>query len=193
MADSLGAEAAREPVVPLRARRRDWFFIAVFTIFAATSFLMDTVNLFGRPDSNSRWIMARYIYNNYAAGTDPMLIANPRFVQIGTGFVSALIFGLFYLVLIYAFVRGRDWIRLPSVFYAGMITANTILYLGVGLFGDAPLFNYACGQECDGFDYAFANAPKVLAYNGPYIIVALLLVARMWKPKPFTGDTRSTG
>lgn len=175
--------------MPLRQRRRDWFFIAVFAIFASTSFLMDTVNLFGRPDPNSRWVMARYVYNNYASGTDPMLIANPRFVQIGTGFVSAFIFGVFYLVLIYAFVRGRDWVRLPAIFYAGMITANTILYLGVGLTGDAPLFAYACSSRCGSFDYAFENAPKVLAYNSPYLVVALLLVGRMWRPRPFTRHT----
>jgi hypothetical protein len=186
MADSLGAKTARKPVVPLRRRRRDWFFIAVFAIFATTSFLMDTVNLFGRPDPSSHWVIARYIYNNYALGTDPMLIANPRFVQIGTGFVSAFIFGIFYLVLIYTFVRGRDWVRLPAIFYAGMITANTILYLGVGLTGDAPLFAYACHGRCTGFDYAFENAPKALAYNSPYILIALLLVARMWRPRPFT-------
>jgi hypothetical protein len=193
MVDSRGAETARTAVIPLRQRRRDWFFIAVFAMFATTSLLMDTVNLFGRPDPSSRWVMARYIYDNYAVGTDPMLVANPRFVQIGNGFVSAFIFGIFYLVLIYAFIRGRDWVRLPSIFYAGMITANTVLYLGVGLLGDAPLFDYACHGECNGFDYAFANAPKVFAYNGPYIVVALLLVARMWRLGPFTEDSRAAG
>ncbi len=191
MADSVGDEAARRPLLPLPRRRRDWFFIAVFAMFATTSFLMDTVNLFGRPDPNSKWIMARYIYNNYAAGTDPMLIANPRFVQIGTGFVSAVLFGVFYLVLIYALVRGRNWIRLPAVFYAGMITANTVLYLGVGLFGDAPLFHHACSTGCVDFDYGFQNATKALAYNSPYVLVALLLVARMWRSEPFT-DRRAT-
>jgi hypothetical protein len=42
-----------------------------------------------------------------------MLVANPRFLQAGAG-VSALVSGPFYLVLIYAFVKGRDWIRLPA-------------------------------------------------------------------------------
>ena len=85
MADSTGAETARTAVVPLRQRRRDWFFIAVFAMFATTSLLMDTVNLFGRPDPSSRWVMARYIYDNYAVGTDPMLIA------VGIHFAAALL------------------------------------------------------------------------------------------------------
>jgi hypothetical protein len=60
MAACAGAETARIAVVPLRQRRRDWFFIAVFAMFTTTSLLMDTVNLFGRPESSSRWVVARY-------------------------------------------------------------------------------------------------------------------------------------
>jgi hypothetical protein len=104
-------------------------------VFASTSFLSDTVNLFGRPDPHSAYFMARYVYNNYAAGTDPLLTVNPRFVQICIGFL----FGAFYLVLIYAFARSRDWIRLPAIFYAGMIVASASLYLTVGTLGDATL------------------------------------------------------
>ena len=53
--------------VPLRERRRDWFFIAAFVIFAATSFLMDPVNVFGRPDPESTYVMSRIQYESYAA------------------------------------------------------------------------------------------------------------------------------
>ena len=159
--------------VPLRERRRDWFFIAAFVIFAATSFLMDPVNVFGRPDPESTYVMSRIQYESYAAGADPLIIANPRFVQLTLG-ISAFILGPFYLVLIYAFVRGRDWIRLPAIFYAGIPVMGTTLYLGVGLLGDA------------GVDYKFLDTAKVLASNLPYIVVPLLLVARMWRPHPFT-------
>jgi hypothetical protein len=93
--------------IPLRERPRDWFFIVVFAMFASTSFLIDLVQLVSRPDPHSGYFMARFLYN---AGTDSLLIANPRFVQLTVGFVSALLFGVFYLVLIYAFVRGREWI-----------------------------------------------------------------------------------
>jgi hypothetical protein len=56
--------------------------------------------------------------------------------------------------------------------------------LGVGLLGDAPLFQMACGTD-SGFDYKFVNATQSLALNLPYPTVALLLVARMWRPRPF--------
>ena len=60
----------------------------------------------GRPNAHSSKPMARMVYDSML-GIDPVLIANPRAVQIGVGFVSALIFGVFYLVLIYALVRGQ--------------------------------------------------------------------------------------
>ena len=88
-----------------------------------------------------------------------------------------------------AFVKGRDWIRVPAIFYAGMITQATIVYLCVGLLGDAPLFNRVCDGACAGYDYRFTNVPLGLAYNVPYIVVALLLVARVWRPHPFSRPT----
>ena len=184
--DDADEDIASTAPIPLRERPRDWFFVVMFALFASTCLLSDTVNLVGRPDPHSGYIWARLLYNH---GGDSLLIANPRFVQITVGYVSALLYGAFYLVLIYAFVRGRDWIRLPAVFYAGMIVMSTGLYLGVGLLGDAPLFHMACGPD-SGFDYKFVSPTQSLALNLPYPLVALLLVARMWRPQPFTRRVR---
>ncbi len=174
--------------IPLRERARDWFFVVMFSIFASTSFLSDTANTVGRPNPHSHNPMARFLYD-HAAGIDPVLIANPRFVQVTVGFVSAILFGVFYLVLIYAIVRGREWIRLPAVFYAGMIVMGTGVYLGVDILGDAPLFALACGPG-SGFDYKSPNVPLSVAINGLYPLEALLLVARMRRPHPFTRRAR---
>ena len=173
-------------VVPLRERRRDWFFIVVFAIFASASFVTDSVQLVSRPDPHSNYVIARYVYNTYVATVDPILAASPRFLQVTGGGVSALLFGVCYLVLVYAFARGRDWIRLPAVFFAGMMVMALSVYLSVGLFGDAQLFRMACGATYSGFDYKFLNIPAGLSLNLVHPVVALLLVARMWRPHPFT-------
>jgi len=188
LADNADQNTSATVPVPLRERRRDWFFVVIFAMFASTSFLFDTANMVGRPNPHSRNPMARFIYD-FATGIDPVLIANPRFVQLTVGFVSALLYGVFYLVLIYAFVRGREWIRLPAIFYAGMIVMSGGLYLAVGVLGDAPLFALACGPD-SGFDYKSPNALQSFAVNGPYPLVALLLVARMWREHPFTRRAR---
>jgi hypothetical protein len=174
--------------IPLRERARDWFFVVMFSIFASTSFLSDTANTVGRPNPHSHNPMARFLYH-HVAGIDPVLIANPRFVQVTVGFVSAMLFGAFYLVLIYAIVQGREWIRLPAIFYAGMIVMGTGVYLGVDILGDAPLFALACGPGSS-FDYKSPNVLLTVAINGLYPLVALLFVARMWRPHPFTRRAR---
>jgi hypothetical protein len=170
--------------VPLRERRRDWFFIIMFALFATTSFLIDTANMVGRPSPHSSNPMARMVYNQMV-GIDPVLIANPRFVQVSVGFASALLFGVFYLVLINGLVRGREWIRLPTFFFAGMIVMSAVLYLAVGILGDGPLFALACGPGSS-FDYKSPNPLTSVAMNGFYSLVALLFAARMWRPHPFT-------
>lgn len=142
LSDNVGQESFSTVPIPLRERRRDWFFVVMFAIFASTSFLTDPVTLLGRPDPNSRWFMSRFVYHS---GTDSLILVDPRFVQVSVG-ISAVL-GLFYLVLIYAFVRGREWIRLPGVFYAGMVVMGTGVYLAVGLLGDASLFQLACGPD----------------------------------------------
>jgi hypothetical protein len=185
---ALSGDADERPVpivaIPLSDRQRDWFFIVVFAIFAATSFLIDTAIMVGRPSPHSGNPMARFLYAQVGSG-DPLMMASPRFVQLSVGFVSALLFGVFYLVLIYAFVRGREWIRLPAIFGAGMIVMCTGLYLTVLVLGDAPLFALACGPG-SGFDYKSPNVLQSFAVNVPYPLVALLLAGRMWRAHPFT-------
>lgn len=180
MATETSVARAATPI-PLRERRRDWFFIVMFSLFALTSLVTDTINL-TQPSANSWYFVERFMFAN---GNETLILQNPRFVQVSVGFVSALLFGLFYLVLIYAFVRGRDWIRLPAVFFAGMVVMSAGVYLAVGILGDAPLFQRACGPGST-FDYKFVNAGLSIAYNLPYPVVALLLVARVWRECPFT-------
>ncbi|WP_241011011.1 hypothetical protein [Mycobacterium camsae] len=147
-----------------------------------TSLVVDTINTIGPPRRDSWYVVEQFLFED---GNERLVLENPRFVQITVGFVSAILFGIFYLVLIYAFARGRDWIRLPAVFYAGMVVMGTGVYLAVGILGDAALFQRVCGPGTT-FDYKFANPVLSLAYNLPYPLVALLLVARMWRDHPFT-------
>ncbi|WP_052960252.1 emopamil-binding family protein [Mycobacterium sp. EPa45] len=128
------------------------------------------------------------VYYVYADGTDPLLIANPRFLQVSAS-VSAVVFGTFYVLFVYAFVRGREWIRKPSFIYTGMVVQTTFTVVMVGVAGDASLFQAVCGTA---YDYTFTNVPKALAYNLPYIVVPILLTARMWGAHPFTRPLDTT-
>src|SRR5262245_25845804 len=118
---------ARRPI-PLRERPGDWLFVLAFSFFAFSSAFSDSLVARGialAPDSQSFWVRANYWY---AAGTDPLLLTPPVSLRVQT-FISAFVFGPFYLVLVYAFVRGRDWVRLPAIVYVSAMLYGMVVFL----------------------------------------------------------------
>jgi hypothetical protein len=101
---------------------------------------------------------------------DPLLMARPAFWRM-TIWIDVLFFGPFYACAIYAFVRGRDWIRLPAVLWAGTMLANVLIILMEERYGT----------------HATPRWGVVLAANLPWLLLPLAVVARMAvSPYPFT-------
>lgn len=158
--------------LPLNERRIDIFFAVLFVIFAVTSGISDAVPTLGiemSPDSPNPLARANYWY---AIDADPLFMHPPIWMRFVTG-LSTFVYGPFYLVLAYALIKGKNWIQLPSVIYATMISSITgIIVFGVELFGEPELRTQ--------------NPLKFFAFNTPYVFFPLLLLARMRKPLPFT-------
>lgn len=158
--------------LPLNQRRIDVFFAIAFSLFALTSGIADALPTLGvelRPDSPNFLARANY---NYAFGCDPLFLHAPIWMRFVTG-LSAFVYGPFYLLLVYCLVKGRNWIQLPAVIYATMITSITgVVVFGVEFFGEA--------------EWRCQNIAKFLCYNTPYVLIPLLLLIRMRKPEPFT-------
>lgn len=116
----------------------------------------------------------------YGRMFDHDLIARPVWWRM-TIWIDDLFFGPFYVVAIYAYVRGKDWIRMPSVIYASVLLTNVFIILGE---------EYA-GQ------YAAPNFLLVMLANLPWIVFPLLIIGRMWRAeRPFTvavADERVVG
>lgn len=157
--------------LPLKDRKIDVFFAVVFLTFAVTSGIADAVPTLGiemTPDSANPLARANYWY---AVDADPLFMHPPVWMRIVTG-LSAFVYGPFYLVLAYALIKGKNWVQLPAVIYATMISTITgIIVFGVEFFGE-PQFQTQ-------------NAAKFLAFNTPYVLLPLLLLTRMRKPMPF--------
>jgi hypothetical protein len=156
-------------IVPLRERPGDWLFVLAFSFFAFSSFFSDSLVARGiplAPDSPSFWARASY---RYAAGTDPLLLHPPISLEIQT-FVSAFVFGPFYLVLVYAFATGRDWVRMPAVVYVAAMVYGMVVFLGTEFLGGMPPTNLA----------------KFFGFNLPYLVMPLLLGIRMRGRHPFS-------
>ena len=111
-------------------------------------------------------------------------------------FLSAFLFGPFYVVLVYSFIKGKNWIRPFALVYAGMIIESMIVILFAEFVGDANLFNQVCqggvktAEELAKIglnqDLRVQNAAKFLAFNLPYKLVPLMLAVRMRKENPFS-------
>ena len=101
---------------------------------------------------------------------DPLLWARPAWYR-ATIWIDVLLFGPFYAAAIYAFARAREWIRIPSIFWAGMMLANVTIILFDELLGV----------------HASPRPLVVLAANAGWIVVPMIVLWRMArKEHPFT-------
>jgi EXPERA (EXPanded EBP superfamily) len=101
---------------------------------------------------------------------DPLLLARPAFFRM-TIWIDVLLFGPFYAAAVYAFVRGRDWIRLPAVLWSGAMFTIVSIILMEERYGvhASPRFGF------------------VLAANLTWLLLPLAVVVRMARsPHPFT-------
>jgi hypothetical protein len=158
--------------LPLRRRPVDIVFAVFFSAFIITCFISDLLPTIGvdftHPSSN---FFANSNYW-YAHDADPLFMHPPTWMRIVTG-MSAFVYMPFYFVLVYALVRGRNWIQFPATIYATAIVVLTgVVVFGVEFFGEP--------------EFRTGNAVKFLAFNLPYVLVPLALLIRMRKPLPFT-------
>ena len=101
---------------------------------------------------------------------DPVLLARPVWWKV-TIWIDALFFGPFYLVAIYAYVVGKEWIRIPSLIYASTLLTNVLIILGEEIYGE----------------HATPQLPIVLLANLPWLLFPIFIIYRMWRaPHPFT-------
>jgi len=158
--------------LPLSRRRFDYFFIVMFSLFFITSMISDMVpTLVGDLDPASTNFFVKLNYS-YAKGCDPLFLTPPIWMRIVTG-LSAFVYGPFYLILVYALVKGRNRIQVPAIIYGSAIFFITgIVVFGVEFFGEPQ-------WRCQ-------DPGKFLPYNLPYALVPLLLIIRMRKELPFT-------
>ncbi len=108
----------------------------------------------------------------YGSTFDPVLMSRPAWWKM-TIWIDVLFFGPFYLVAIYAFIKGKNWIRIPSIIYSSMLLTNVLIILSEERYGQSFTPNW----------------PVVLLLNLPWLLFPLLILYRMgrWE-HPFTQE-----
>src|SRR5258708_2532654 len=108
--------------------------------------------------------------HSYGQHYDPVLIARPVWWKM-TVLLDAVLFGPFYVIAIYAFVKGKNWIRIPCFLYSAMLFTNVVIILGEERWGSTPAPNFG----------------TVFLLNLPWLLFPILITARMLRSdKPFT-------
>jgi hypothetical protein len=160
--------------VPLRERPFDWFFIAFFTLNATViTYVVDLEQIVVADPANFDypfWPPAPAIdlVHWWGDNYDPLLMARPPFWQM-TIWIDLVFFGPFYFFALYAFIRGRNWIKVPALVWSGTMLANVLIILMDERYGVTPAPNFGI----------------VLAANAAWLLTPFLMMWRMRRERPF--------
>ena len=146
----------------------DKLFIVAFSVFAFTSLVLEQWIVWGVDLPAATDPLGR-AWRWYAETYDPLLLDRLLSIRVMFG-IDAFVFGTFYLVLVYAFVRRRNWIRMPALLYGAAMVYSVLVYDLMEAFSEHA---------------AQTNLAMVLLIGAPYTVIPLLLIWRMWEPEPF--------
>jgi hypothetical protein len=160
----------------VRERRIDLVFIAFFVVnlgFITYFFDIEQLTVVNASHMTAypAWPPAPIVdlVHWYGNHWDPLLMARPAFFRM-TIWIDVVVFGPFYAFAIYAFIRGRDWIRVPALVWAGVMMANVAMILY---------------EERDGI-YATSHFGMALGANLPWGLLPLAVIIRLTRDHPFT-------
>jgi hypothetical protein len=165
----------RKPI-PLRDRKVDWAVLGFFffNLIVVTYIVDIEQNIIPDPYHFEYpvWPLPFMvdIIHWYGDTFDPVLMERPMWWRM-TIWIDTLFFGPYYVFAIYAFIKGRDWIRIPTLIYASVMLTNVTIILGEEFGGPTP-----------------ARVPfVVMLVNLPWLLVPSYLIYRMWRNEhPFT-------
>ena len=160
-------------IKPLKQRPYDLFFVVIFSMFTVSSLFFDILNgLDVELSATGSNPLGRLTYEWYAKGTDPLLIENPSLAQYAT-LISALVWGPMYLMFVYGFWKQKSWIRVPGLLYSGALTYSMLYYIWIQL------------ADPDQTGLVSEHPVRFLLFNGPYLVVPILLGFRLRKAPIF--------
>jgi hypothetical protein len=162
--------------MPLRRRPFDYVFIAFLALNASfITYIVDLEQLVIADTANFSypvWPPPPFIdlIHWYGSNYDPLLMARPPFWRM-TIWIDVIFFGPFYFAALYAFIKGRNWIRVPALVWSGMMLSNVLILM----------FEEALG------DYPPPNLAIVLLANLSWFLFPLLMIWRM-RREPFAHE-----
>ncbi len=166
-------------------RKLDWAFIGFFVVnLFFITYIVDVEQLVIADPTPGRfsyplWPPSLFVdlVHFWGRTYDPVLLARPPWWR-ATIWIDSLFFGPYYAAALYAFLKGKNWIRLPSVIWAAVMMTNVTIILFEEMLG--PHRTPARGM--------------VLFANAPWLLFPLLMLWRMWpSERPFSSGGSGNG
>jgi hypothetical protein len=154
-------------VASLAKRRGDWLILLFFVLnLVLITYIVDLEQLVVPDPSHFTypvWPPSFMIdlVHRYGYTFDPVLIARPAWWR-ATIWIDVLLFGPFYVLAIYAFAKGKNWIKVPALVYSGMMLSNVIIILFEEIYGPS----------------ATPQLGIVLLLNLPWLLMPLFIIYR---------------
>lgn len=176
--DECGRRCELREAIPLSERRIDWVLLGFFWLnLLVITYMIDLEQVIIKDPANFEypvWPPGFMIdaVHWWGSNFDPALMARPVWWKM-TIWIDLLFFGPFYAFAIYAYTKGKEWIREPSFIYAAVMMTNVTIILGEEIAGP----------------YASGNLGVVLFANASWFCMPILILYRMWRdPHPFTRE-----
>jgi hypothetical protein len=162
--------------IPLKERKIDYIYIFFFFLnLLYITYIVDLEQLVIKDVTNFKYPiwplpflvdMVHWWGNSF----DPLQSARPVWWK-ATIWLDVILFGPYYAAAAYAFIKGKDWIRIPTFIIMSILFTNVFIICSEEIFGPTPA----------------KNLPLVLFANAPWALVPLFLIWKMWKSEyPFT-------
>jgi hypothetical protein len=165
--------------IPLGERRLDFAFIVFFAInLGFITYIVDIEQLTVADPSHFSYPLwppppLVDMVHWWGRSFDPALMAREPWWR-ATIWLDVLGFGPFYVFAIYAFVKGRSFIRVPAFVWSGVMFANVTIILFEELLGA----------------HKTPRPGIVVAANIPWLLMPWLVVARLARSEhPFARET----
>ena len=154
--------------IPLRERKLDYVLIAFYAlnlffityIVDAEQIIINDALHFDYPLWPPHYFVD--MVHAYGFAHDPLQIARPPWWR-ATIWIDAILFGPYYVAALYAFIKGKNWIRTPALLWSAVMMTNVTIIL----------FEERLGP------FATPHWPRVLALNLPWLLMPVLTIYRV--------------
>lgn len=176
VASDVPSVAPRGAALPLSARKGDLVILAFYWInLLFITYVIDVEQL-TIPNLAAGWTYPAWppkaavdVVHNYGLAHDPLLLARPVWWKM-TIWIDSLFFGPYYAFAIYAFTKGKSWIRMPAIVQSSFLIAIVMIILGEETWGP----------------YATPDRMFVYLDNLPWLLCPMFVIARMARSeRPF--------